>query len=74
MSTRPMTRLRAIQVWFAAASLVAAAAIALGWVPTLGTAMVLLAMGLVPPVLAVVLWPSANAATMAERIHDAKAR
>jgi len=61
-------------VWFAAASLVAAAAIALGWVPTLGTAMVLLAMGLVPPVLAVVLWPSANAATMAERIHDAKAR
>ena len=74
MSIRPMTRLRAIQVWFAAASLVAAAAIALGWVPTLGTAMVLLAMGLVPPVLAVVLWPSANAATMAERIHDAKAR
>ena len=69
-----MTRLRAIQVWFAASSLVAAAAIALGWVPTLGTAMVLLAMGLVPPVLAVVLWPSANAATMAERIHDAKAR
>jgi len=69
-----MTRLRAIQVWFAAASLVAAAAIALGWSPTLGTAMLLLAMGLVPPVLAVVLWPSANAATMAERIHDAKAR
>jgi hypothetical protein len=69
-----MTRSRAIQAWLAAASLVAAAAIALGWVPTLGTAMLLLAMGLVPPVLAVVLWPSANAATMAETIHDAKAR
>ena len=74
MSSRTMTRSRAIQAWFAAALLVAAAAIALGWVPTLGTAMLLLAMSLVPPVLAVVLWPSANAATMAERIHDAKAR
>jgi hypothetical protein len=74
MSIRPMTRRRAIQVWFAAASLVAAAAIALGWIPTLGTAMLLLAMGLVPPAFAVALWPSADAATMAETIHDAKAR
>jgi len=69
-----MTRLRAIQVWFAAASLVAAAAIALGWVPTLSTAVSLLAMGLVPPGLAWMLWPSVDAATMAETIHDAKAR
>jgi len=74
MSIRPMTRLRAIQVWFAAASLLAAAAIALGWVPTLGTAMLLLAMALVPPALALMLWPSADTATMAETIHDAKAR
>jgi hypothetical protein len=74
MSIRPMTRSRAIKVWCAAAALVAAAAIALGGIPTLGTAILLLAMGLVPPALALMLWPAADAATMAETIHDAKAR
>ena len=69
-----MTRLRAIQVWFAAASLVAAAAIVLRGVPTSGTAVLLLAIGLVPPALVLMLWPSADAPTMAETIHDAKAR
>ena len=74
MSIRTMTRFKAIQVWFVAAALVAAAAIALRGVPTLGTAVLLLAMALVPPALAFVLWPSADAPTMAETIHEAKTR
>jgi len=74
MSTRPITRSKAIQIWFAAVSLVVVAAIALGAAVTMGTAALLLTMGLIPPAVVWMLWPSDDAPTLAETIHDAKAR
>jgi hypothetical protein len=69
-----MTRSRVIQTWFAAVLLVAVAATALGPSMTMGTAVLLLAMCLVPPVVVFMLWPSATTATMAETIREAKVR
>jgi hypothetical protein len=69
-----MTRLKVIQVWFAAVVLVAVAGMTLGVTVTMGTAALLLAMCLVPPAVALMLWPADNASTIAETIHDAKVR
>jgi hypothetical protein len=69
-----MTRSKVIQTWFAAVLLVAVAATALGPSMTMGTAALLLAMCLVPPVVVFMLWPSDTAATLAETIRDAKVR
>jgi hypothetical protein len=74
MSIRHITRLKAIQIWFAAVSLVVVGAFALGAAVTIGTAALLLTMGLVPLAVVLMLWPSDNAPTMAETIHNAKAR
>ena len=74
MSFVHVTRSKVIQVWFAAVLLVAVAAIALGITVTIGTAVLLLAMSLVPPAIAVILWPSDKTSTMAEAIDDAKSR
>ena len=74
MSFLHVTRSRVIQVWFAVVVLVAVVGIALGITVTIGTAALLLAMCLVPPAVAVMLWPSDRASTMAEAIQDAKSR
>ena len=74
MSLRHLTRLRVIQVWFVAVLLVVVGAMALGVVVTVGTAALLVAMCLVPPVVVFMLWPSDNSSTMAETIRDAKVR
>ena len=74
MSFVHVTRSKVIQVWFAAVLLVAVAAIALGITVTIGTAVLLLAMCLVPPAIVVILWPSEKTSTMAEAIDDAKSR
>ena len=57
---RSMTRMKATQIWFAAVALVVVAAVAWGASTTIGTAAMLLALCLVPPVLIVMLWPDAR--------------
>ena len=74
MNIRQITRVKAIQIWFAAVTLLVVAAIALGVVVTIGTAALLVAMSLVPPAVILMVWPSSQAPTMAEAIHRAKAR
>jgi hypothetical protein len=69
-----MTRSKVIQTWFAAVLLVAVAATALGPSMTMGTAALLLAMCLVPPVVVFMLWPSDTMSTLAETIREAKVR
>ena len=44
-----MTRSRLIQLWFATVALVIVAAVALGLTVTIGTAVILLGLSLVPP-------------------------
>ena len=74
MSLRHLSRLRVIQVWFVAVLLVVVGAMALGVAVTVGTAALVVAMCLVPPVVVFMLWPSDDASTMAETIRDAKVR
>ena len=74
MNFRNLTRLRVIQAWFAAVLVVVVGAVALGVAVTMGTAALLVAVCLVPPVVVFVLWPSDDAPTMAETIRDAKVR
>jgi hypothetical protein len=64
-----MTRSRLIQVWFATISLVIVAAVALGVTVTIGTAAVLLALSLVPPVIVLVLWPGVQPTTAADVLY-----
>ena len=56
---RNLTRSKAIQIWFVAVALVAAAAITLGADLTLGLWALILGMCLVPPAMLFKLWPSA---------------
>jgi hypothetical protein len=67
-----MTRSRLIQVWFAAMALVVVASIALGAAVTVGTGAMLLALGLVPPAVILLLWPDVPTLTIAEVLHDAE--
>ena len=69
-----MTRSKVIQTWFAAVLLVAVAAAVLGPSMTMGTAALLLALCLIPPLVVFMLWPSDKASTLAETIRDAKLR
>ncbi|HYM21741.1 MAG TPA: hypothetical protein VEU08_00970 [Vicinamibacterales bacterium] len=55
-----LTRSKAIQIWFAAVGLVAAAAITFGANLTLGLWAVILGMCLVPPAMLFKLWPPAE--------------
>jgi hypothetical protein len=74
MKMRHLTRMKVIQVWFAAIVLVAVTALAMGTSVTIGTAAVLVALCLVPPAIVFMLWPSDNTSTMAETIRNAKVR
>jgi hypothetical protein len=58
-----MTRTNVIQVWFAAIALVVVAAVALGAQVTIGTAGLLLALSLVPPIIVFLLWPGPQSLT-----------
>jgi ABC-type cobalamin transport system permease subunit len=51
------TRSKAIQVWFVAVVLVAAAGVTVGVSVTAGTAVTLLVLCLVPPAIILMLWP-----------------
>jgi hypothetical protein len=68
---KDMNRSRWIQVWFAAATLVVVASVALGVAVTIGTGAMLLAMCLVPPAIILMLWRGGPAPTIAEVLHDA---
>lgn len=52
-----MNRSKVIQVWFGAVALIIAAAVAFGVSMTVGTAVMLLALTLVPPGIVLLLWP-----------------
>lgn len=69
-----MTRSRLIRVWFATISLVVVAAVALGVTVTIGTAAVLLALSLVPPVIVLVLWPGVQPMTAADVLYGSDPR
>jgi len=69
---KDMTRSRLIQVWFAAVTLVVVAGVALGAAVTIGTGAMLLALCLAPPAIILMLWPSVQAPTIAEVLHDAE--
>lgn len=69
---RNLTRSRLIQVWFAAVALIVVACAASGVVTTVGTGAMLLGLSLVPPAMVLVLWPGAQAPTVAEVLHGAE--
>jgi hypothetical protein len=54
---KSLTRSKAIQGWFVAVALVAAAAVAFGANATIETAATLAALCLIPPVIMLMLWP-----------------
>ena len=70
---RDMTRSRVIQVWFVVVALVAVASVAFGANVTAGTATMLLALCLVPPVIVLMVW-SGPSPTVAEVLRDANRR
>jgi hypothetical protein len=69
-----MTRSRVLQIWFAVAALIVVAAFALGTSVTVGTAVILLALCLVPPAIVLKLWPDAPTQTIAEVLRDTERR
>jgi hypothetical protein len=53
----PMTRSRAIQMWFAAVAFLVVAAIVFGAAVTVGTGAMFIALALAPPVFVLLTWP-----------------
>ena len=53
----PMTRLKSIQMWFAAVAFVIVPAIVFGAAVTLSTAAMFVALALAPPLLVLLMWP-----------------
>jgi len=64
--TITMTRSRAIQLWFAAFSVVLLLWLVLGSAVTLSTAALLIGLACVPPAIAAMLWPGAQPLTASE--------
>jgi CBS-domain-containing membrane protein len=58
-----------IQAWFMAVALIGAAVAAFGPAVTLGTAAMLFAMSLVPPAIALALWPPTQSPTASDVLH-----
>jgi hypothetical protein len=54
---KSMTCSKAIQIWFVAVAMVAAAGVTVGASVTAGTAVTLLVVCLVPPAIILMLWP-----------------
>ena len=71
---KDMTRSKAIQIWFAAVALIAAAMFSYGVNLTLWTWTVMLAVCLVPPTFLFMLWNDGQSRTIAEVIYDAEQR
>ena len=69
-----MTRPKAIRVWFVAVILIIVTAIAIGVQMTIGTAAMLLALCLVPPVVALFVWPGARPPTVSDVLHESDRR
>ena len=61
-----MTRSKLLRIWFTAVLLAVVAIVALGVNVTVGTGAMLLAMCLVPPAIAWMLWPAAQPVTAGE--------
>jgi hypothetical protein len=69
-----MTRVRVIQVWFAAVALVAVAAMEFGAAVKVGTGGMLLALSIVPAVLIFLLWPQDQAVTAGDVLRGTDRR
>ena len=69
---KTMTRIRAIQLWFAAVVVILAAGFVSGVAMTTGTGVLLTAMCLVPPMILMLMWPAVPNQTVAEVLHDAE--
>jgi hypothetical protein len=67
---REMSRVRLMQIWVAAVALVSVASMVLGARVTVATAAAMVAVCLVPPAIAALLWPGTDSATIAEVLHD----
>jgi hypothetical protein len=68
-----MSRSKLIVIWFSAVALIVVSMTAFG-VTAIGTGALLLVMGLVPPLLAVMLWPTGGPPTIAEVIRSVQER
>ena len=68
------TRTRVVQAWLAAVALVVAAAVAIGAEVNVGTAGLLLTLGLVPPLITFLLWPGAESVTAGDVIRGTDRR
>jgi len=71
---RNMTRTRVIQAWLVAVALVVVAAVIFGAEVNIGTAGVLLTLGLVPPLIKFLLWPEAESVTAGDVIRGTDRR
>ena len=65
-----MTRAKAIRAWFVAVALIIVTAIAVGIHVTIGTAAMMLALCLVPPIVALFVWPDVEPPTVSDIVHD----
>jgi hypothetical protein len=62
---KDMTRSKLLQIWFTAMTLIVVASIAIGVSVTVGVGATMLALCLVPPAIALMLWPGAQPITAA---------
>jgi len=69
-----MTRAKAIKVWFAAVALLLTMAIAFGVDVTAGTAALLLALCVVPPIIVLMIWPGVQPPTVGDVVHGRDVR
>ena len=65
-----LTRAKAIRAWFVAIALMIVAAIAIGVHVTIGTAAMMLALCLVPPIVALFVWPGVEPPTVSDIVND----
>ena len=65
-----LTRAKAMTAWFVAVALMIVTAIAIGVHVTIGTPAMLLALCLVPPIVALFVWPGVEPPTVSDIVHD----
>ncbi len=65
-----MTRIRLLQVWFAAVALAVIGVVAFGVTVTVGTGAMLLVLSLVPAAIVLLLWPGVQPRTAADVLYD----
>jgi len=69
-----LTRARAIGLWFAVMALIVAGSIVAGVSVMGATGLALLALLLVPPAIALMIWPTVQPQTVAEVLRDVDSR